>query len=411
MKKQAIIFVLLAVVFMLLTDQILAAQKEITESTHILFILDASKSMEEPIEGNTKIEIVRDTLSDIIRSLPDSIKIGIMVYGHRHEEDCGDIEELVEPITQNREKILKKINEIRPAGKAPIADSIQKAVENLHAPEEKITLFLITSEKDNCSSDPCEKLRQFKDTHGEFQFILNVIGFDVNEEARVQLECLARIGEGTYYSANTGQELKIAAENAIKSFITYNNFEAIVKDNADAELTTWTGQIFSIADAKALGNVSPDDQRTHLPSGNYVVMLRFKEEIPGLKGHRPFTFIITEGHKTTFTLVIGASEEPEMEKGVLRTVKGEDYLNFFLPAADPNLCKTKCEKDRNCGAYTYCYTKQRRGRCYLIRGVGTPGPARPGSDCLSGVIQRAGSSPYRIHITTEKLNYSGTTTD
>ncbi len=199
------------------------------------------------------------------------------------------------------------------------------------------------------------------------------------------------------------EKLKKAAEETNQHTLP-DNFEAIVKDNAGAELSTWTGQIFSIANAKALENVSPDDQRTHLPSGNYVVMLRFKEEIPGLKGHRPFTFIITEEHKTTFTLIIGASEGPEMEKNVIRTVKGEDYANFFLPAADPNLCKTKCEKDRNCGAYTYCYDpKQRRGRCYLIRGAGTPGPAHPDSDCLSGVIQREDSSPYRVHITTEKL--------
>lgn len=178
-----------------------------------------------------------------------------------------------------------------------------------------------------------------------------------------------------------------------------NNFEVIVRDNAGKELLPWTGQIFSIKNGKPVDKISSKDRLKLLPPGNYVLMLHFEEDIPEMKGHRPFTFTITTGNKTTFSLAVGASQGPEMETGILRTVKGEDYVNFPLPVADPNLCKAKCEKDRNCGAYTYADLKKKGARCYLIRGAGTPGRCEY---CISGVIQRD-SSPYRVHITTEKL--------
>jgi len=372
MKKQAIILVLYVLAFVLFAAQILAAQKKITESTtgHILFILDASKSMEEPIKGQTKIEIVREILSDAIHALPDSIKVEIIGYGQKHKEDCGDI-----------------------------ADSIRKAAESSHAPEEKVTIILITDGKDNCSSDPCEELKQLKDTLAELQFILNVIGFDVNEEVRVQLECLARIGEGTYYSANTGQELKIAAENAIKTFIACDNFEAIVKDNAGEELIPWTGQIFSIKNGKPVSEISSSNHTTCLPSGNYVLMLHFEEDLPEMKGHRPFTFTINEDTKTRFTLLVGPPPEQVLEYDVVRY--GSDYDNIEMLIDSPELCQAKCTKDPKCKAFTYSKAGiwEPNGRCWLKHSV-PPRTSSPGN--ISGVIQRD-SSPYQVHTTTEKL--------
>ena len=191
------------------------------------------------------------------------------------------------------------------------------------------------------------------------------------------------------------------AEELQKPLTQPDNFKLIVNNNAGDTLTAWTGQLFSIINAKTVGAISATRQQIHLQPGNYVLMLHFKEDIPELKGHRPFTFTITKDHKTTFTLTIGGSR-PEAEKDIIRTIKGEDYINFPLPIADPALCKSKCEKDRNCGAYTYCYYSDIRvAKCYLIHGAGTPGA---GQGCVSGIIQRE-DAPYQIRITTTKMTF------
>lgn len=212
--------------------------------------------------------------------------------------------------------------------------------------------------------------------------------------------CLAINGLAEQHQETHSQKI---SNESTTSPARVDNFEIVVRDNMGKELLSWTGQIFRIKDGQIVSDISSTHRYANLSPGNYVLMLHFPEEIAELKGHRPFTFTMTQEKKTTFTLVIGASQAPDMEKNIIRTVKGEDYVNFPLPAADPNLCKAKCEKDRNCGAYTYCYsTKRRAARCYLIRGAGTPGPAHAKAECFSGVIQR-NRSPYQVHITTEKL--------
>ncbi len=182
------------------------------------------------------------------------------------------------------------------------------------------------------------------------------------------------------------------------------NFEVIMKKSDGTPYTAWSGQMFSVATAKPVDAAAPEQTRFTLEPGNYMLMVDFMADVPeDYKGKRPFTFAVKPEQKTLLTITIGG-EFPNMEKDILRTTKGEDYFNTQLASPEPQLCKSTCEKDRNCGAYTYCYyTTKKIARCYLIRGAGTPGPAHPGEDCFSGVIQRD-PSPFQSQITLESLS-------
>ena len=182
------------------------------------------------------------------------------------------------------------------------------------------------------------------------------------------------------------------------------NFEAIIQKSDGTPHTAWNGQIFSVASAKPVSAITPDQTRFTLEPGNYMLMVDFTGDVPeGYIGKRPFTFNVKPAQKTLLTITIGG-EFPDMEKDIIRTTKGEDYFNVQLASPEPQLCKSTCEKDRNCGAYTYCYyTSKQVARCYLIRGAGTPGSAHPGEACFSGVIQRD-PSPFQMNITFESLS-------
>ncbi len=187
------------------------------------------------------------------------------------------------------------------------------------------------------------------------------------------------------------------------------NFEAIIQKSDGTPHTAWNGQIFSVASAKPVSAITPDQTRFTLEPGNYMLMVDFKGDVPeGYIGKRPFTFNVKPAQKTLLTITIGG-EFPDMENDVKRTTLGEDYYNFILPSPDLQLCKTACEKDRNCGAYTYTYHGVKKiARCYLIRGTGTPSPAiydqpHPDNRCISGVIQRD-PSPFQMNITFESLS-------
>lgn len=188
------------------------------------------------------------------------------------------------------------------------------------------------------------------------------------------------------------------------------NFEIRIQHLTNAELPTWTGQIFALTDGKPVGIVSSKKSCRQLSVGNYVLMLHFDKKLPEIEELRPFTFSIVEKQKTVFTLQIGKTEASEIEYGIGRTGadfvdsdprRGRDYVNFELPKDHPQLCLERCKKDPNCDAYSYGNLPEwSMARCWLMHGFAVP---HPDPHAVSGVIQRADDPPYQVEITLQKL--------
>ncbi|MBN1186251.1 MAG: PAN domain-containing protein [Bacteroidales bacterium] len=215
---------------------------------------------------------------------------------------------------------------------------------------------------------------------------------------------------GLFVYAVLAEQAPVPEQNSSKcEGIVPQNVEIRVQRLTNAELPSWTGQIFALADGKPAAAVSSEMPCQQLEVGNYVLMLHFQETLPEIETLRPFTFSISANHKTIFTLQIGKSEEPEMEYDVVRTGadfietdprRGRDYVNFELPKDQPELCMDRCKKDPNCDAYSYGSSPGApAARCWLIHGAAVPRPAPHG---VSGVITRDASPSYQVIITTEQ---------
>jgi Ca-activated chloride channel family protein len=181
---------------------------------NILFILDASGSMWGEVEGRDKIAIAKEVMTELIRELPDRARVGLMAYGHRRKGDCSDVEELVAVSPLDRDRLTRTVQAISPKGKTPITRSVRTAAETLKALEEETTIVLVSDGKETCEGDPCALVRELKEAG--LRFVLHVIGFDVTEEERRQLECMAGAGGGTYFTAKTAHEFRAAAREVVK---------------------------------------------------------------------------------------------------------------------------------------------------------------------------------------------------
>lgn len=194
----------------LILQTVVVAQEHSTKN--ILFIVDGSNSMWGQIEGRAKIEIVQQVLSQRIGNLSSSVNAGLIVYGHRHEKDCKDIETLVEIQPLDKAGLIARIRGITPKGKTPIASSIERAVETIKSHGERATIILMTDGRETCSIDPCSHVRKLRK---EVDFDLHVVGFDiVSEEDARQLRCLAERGGGAYFTAATVEGLDDAFKDA-----------------------------------------------------------------------------------------------------------------------------------------------------------------------------------------------------
>jgi hypothetical protein len=186
-----------------------------TEAGKLIFILDASGSMWEKIQGGTKIEIAKEVLSGIFQKLPANVDAGLYAYGHRSKGDCNDIEELVPLGPANKQQLVDKIKSLDPKGMTPITASIRVALEKLKTVEQESTVLLVSDGKETCKGDPCALVKELKKSG--IKFVMHVVGFNVTAEEKAQLECIAAAGGGQYFTASDAKGFEIAAQKVAGS--------------------------------------------------------------------------------------------------------------------------------------------------------------------------------------------------
>lgn len=186
------------------------------EKSLIVYILDGSGSMWGRVDGKIKIQAAKEVMSTLIAETPEGIECGVMVYGHRKKGDCSDIEMMVPIGPLDKTSAVSKISGITPKGKTPISDSISMAVDKLKGMEAASTIVLVSDGIETCGKDPCDVVKQFKESG--INFVMHVVGFDVNAQAADQLACIAKAGGGRYFSTTHATDL-LTALNQIRESV------------------------------------------------------------------------------------------------------------------------------------------------------------------------------------------------
>ena len=120
-----------------------------------IIVLDGSGSMWGQIDGKPKLEIAREALAEVLKSIPADTELGLIAYGHRSKGACDDIETLVAPATGTAQAIADAAAKMQFLGKTPLTESVRRAAAELHSTEEKATVVLITDGIETCEGDPC----------------------------------------------------------------------------------------------------------------------------------------------------------------------------------------------------------------------------------------------------------------
>jgi Ca-activated chloride channel homolog len=185
-----------------------------TSVNNVMFIIDASGSMAAQVQGKPKIDVAKDVLSSLIKDLPEATNVGLVAYGHRQKGDCNDVEELAPIAPVNKESLINRISGLHPKGMTPLTFSIQKVAEGLKGKAAETTIILVSDGEETCKGDPCAAVRELKAAGAKF--VMHVIGFDVSEKEKKQLNCIAGAGGGSYFTARNAGELKLAAQQAVE---------------------------------------------------------------------------------------------------------------------------------------------------------------------------------------------------
>lgn len=215
--------------------------------TRVLFIFDASQSMYAQWEGNSRMEIAKELLSNMLDSLDnkENLQVGLRCYGHQKPsppQDCRDTR-LEVPFGKNTIPAIKsRLKTLRPKGTTPIAKALESGALDFPAvtSNSRNIVILITDGIEECGGDPCAVSRLYQ----EKKIILKpfVIGIGLSEEYKKNFECV-----GTFYDARNPDEFKNILDVVISQVLNSTTAQVNLLD--ENEMPTETNIPLSFYDS------------------------------------------------------------------------------------------------------------------------------------------------------------------
>ncbi len=206
--RKSLVLLLAIAAFSFLSLPRANAQRE-EPKTRILFVFDASNSMNADWEGSPKIEVARELLSRTLDSLKgaEKLELGLRLYGHQYhvnsrQKNCNDTELKVPFGSNTGERIKNAILEVKPKGTTPIARSIGKAADDFDGCKGcRNIIILITDGIEACGGNPCEVSHKLQKKGVVLKPF--VIGVGLEEDMIEKFQCV-----GKYYDASNKKDFR-----------------------------------------------------------------------------------------------------------------------------------------------------------------------------------------------------------
>jgi Ca-activated chloride channel family protein len=192
-----------------------ARGQDVPEKQRVLFVLDASGSMEALWGTKTRMEVAKTTLYNLVDSLEKAtpnIEVGLRVFGHQFHKslnNCTDSKLEVPFGPNNAEKLKATLDRIKPNGNTPIAYSLIQSANDFDDSKTMNSIILITDGLENCEGNPCDAAKHLNDK----RITINpfIIGLDIQDDLINSFKCI-----GTFINAKDEKTLKMVLQNTVK---------------------------------------------------------------------------------------------------------------------------------------------------------------------------------------------------
>ena len=129
---------------------------------NIVFILDASNSMNKPLGEDSRLDVAKDALVELLGVVSTFERAGLYAYGHRVDKDdeaasCLDIEALYPLLpadAADNGDVINTILSLQALGKTPISDALLEVSNVLLEYGSESVIVLITDGEETCGGDP-----------------------------------------------------------------------------------------------------------------------------------------------------------------------------------------------------------------------------------------------------------------
>ncbi|HEX6831716.1 MAG TPA: hypothetical protein VF090_09285 [Methyloceanibacter sp.] len=172
-----------------------------------IILLDGSISMWARLGGQSKVGIVRSTLTQAFPDYEARIAFGLVAFGHRGGGACTEAELLAKPgelSAKSPGKLLFGAG-FKPKATKPVAAALVEAAKQ--TPATGLDVVLITDGPDTCKANVCATVKSLKQAAPGLR--IHVIGFDPKAKQTVKaLACVAKTTGGQFLTAANANDLK-----------------------------------------------------------------------------------------------------------------------------------------------------------------------------------------------------------
>lgn len=303
--------------------QTIQAQDKKDNTPRILFILDASYSMNSQWGTETVWTIAKRTLLEFATTLDKKhhAALALRVYGHQYDvsfNNCTD-SKLEVPLEQNNsDQIGRVLATLNYKGTTPIAYSMSFAAEDFKSTKGRNSIILITDGEESCGGDPCKIARALQENNICLKPV--VIGLNITDFGLQNLKCIGEVS-----NSKSEKELKENLDKALDKVLDKTTFQINLLDSKKAATETnvpitiqatggkTTKQIYHTLAANGkpdtlyLQDILPLDIKVHTipPITKSVMLERFEHnvlEIPAAQGFLDCKF--SEKTNASFSLMI-----------------------------------------------------------------------------------------------------------
>lgn len=204
------------------------------EKVRILFIFDASNSMNAQWQKTSKIKVARNLLLQTLDSLEkiDNVELALRVYGHQvkilpGQQDCSDTK-LEVPFASSHTNVVRmkdKLRGVECKGTTPIALSLEQAGNMDFPPCDNCrnVIILITDGIEACDGDPCAVAKALHSKGIKLKPFIIGVGLDTSYLG--QFQCV-----GEFLSADTEDSFKSVLGYVISQAVNNTTVQVHLKD-------------------------------------------------------------------------------------------------------------------------------------------------------------------------------------
>lgn len=175
----------------------------------IIIVFDLSSSMtEDDGTGTVKLAGAKRSLKTLVDRQPPNTEMGLWTYPTA-SDSCSaggyvygsGLQRVADPST-----LAATIDGLQANGDTPTGDALRSAADAVRTQGRTAATFVLVSDgESNCGTDPCDVAKSIS-AEG-FDITVQAMGFQISDEGRDELECIADATQGSYYDVSDSEQL------------------------------------------------------------------------------------------------------------------------------------------------------------------------------------------------------------